>query len=187
MSPYTTYDITPISSAGNTADGLALFIMVVVMISLIMGLIGYIINSIFLGMVFKKAGISAGKAWIPVYNYWKTLEIGGQQGFWAIFSLVPVANLVWLIMNYIAIHNINKKIGYDVGMTVLAIFLPLIWVIVAAISKNPWNESLGAPRTDTPDFQTAPPVSQPPVAPQMPPMTAPQPVDPTPPTEQPKE
>ena len=41
----------------------------------------YVVYAIFLGKIFKKAGVDSYKAWIPIYNTWKTLEIGGQQGF----------------------------------------------------------------------------------------------------------
>ncbi|NCU29928.1 hypothetical protein EOM60_04975 [Candidatus Saccharibacteria bacterium] len=129
----------------------------------------YVVYAIFLGKIFKKAGVDSYKAWIPIYNTWKTLEIGGQQGFWAILGLLPVINIVTAVLTYLAMHNINKKLGYEVSMTVLAILLPFVWVIVVGLSKNEWNDSLGDPRTDTPDVtvassqpskdQPAPPVS----------------------------
>lgn len=115
----------------------------------------YVVYAVFLGKIFKKSGVSPYKAWIPIYNTWKTLEIGGQQGFWAILGLLPVINVVTAVLTYLAIHNINKKLGYEISMTILAILLPFIWVIVAGLSKNSWNDSLGDPRTDTPDITTA--------------------------------
>lgn len=115
----------------------------------------YVVYAIFLGKIFKKAGVSSYKAWIPIYNTWKTLEIGGQQGFWAILGLLPVINIVTAVLTYLAMHNINKKLGYEVSMTVLAILLPFVWVIVVGLSKNEWNDSLGDPRTDAPDIPVA--------------------------------
>ena len=119
----------------------------------------YVVYAIFLGKIFKKAGVDSYKAWIPIYNTWKTLEIGGQQGFWAILGLLPVINIVTAVLTYLAMHNINKKLGYEVSMTVLAILLPFVWVIVVGLSKNEWNDSLGDPRTDAPDIPVA--ISQP--------------------------
>ena len=68
-------------------------------------------------------------------------------------------NIVTAVLTYLAMHNINKKLGYEVSMTVLAILLPFVWVIVVGLSKNEWNDSLGDPRTDAPDIPVA--ISQP--------------------------
>lgn len=158
---YSSYGSADSAAAAGVAVGVFIFMMV-------MALAIYIVSALLLSSVFKKAGVAPWKAWVPILNSWKILEIGGQQGFWAILAIVPIANIVAVIFMIIAMHNINRKLSYDVGMTVLAIFLPLIWLIILAISKNPWNEQLGAPRTDRPD--TVPvaqvqPGQQPPVPP----------------------
>lgn len=117
----------------------------IMLFTIVFSIAAYVVSSIFLGKIFKKAGVEPWKAWVPVYNTWKTLEIGGQQGFWVLLMFVPIVNIVALVFYIIAVHNINLKLNYGVGMTVLAIFLPLIWLIVTGLSKNPWNDSLGAP------------------------------------------
>lgn len=151
------YDsITPISATETDVFSGVMAMIVLSVILFAFAIVVYVISSIFLGKVFKKAGVDPIKAWIPIYNNWKVLEIGGQQGFWAILYLIPGVGIVTTVMMIIATHNINKKIGYDIGMTVLYIFAPLIWVIIAGINKNPWNESLGSPRTDTPVIISTP-------------------------------
>lgn len=144
-------DIQPDITSSGSALGMILGVIIVY--ALIMIAI-YIVSSIFLGKVFRKAGVEPWKAWVPVLNTWKILEIGGQQGFWAILTFVPIANIVALVFVIIAMHNINLKLGNGVGMTVLAVFLPIVWLIVLAVSNNSWNESLGAPRTDNSSFPT---------------------------------
>ena len=148
-------------------DGAMAMFGVIVVIGLIFTIGFYVLNSIFLGKIFKKAGVESWKAWVPILNSWKMLEIGGKPGFWAILAIIPIVNLVAAIFMYIAIHNINLKIQYGVGMTILAIFFPMIWVIVAGVNKNPWNDSLGDPRTDQPQYQPAGPAyAQQPPAPE---------------------
>lgn len=107
-------------------------------------LVFYAVNAIFLGKIFKKAGVPAWQAWVPVLNSWKTLEIGGRQGYWAILAFIPLVNIISAIFMIIAIYNINLKLKYGAGMTALAVILPFIWVIIAGSSKNEWNDSLGA-------------------------------------------
>lgn len=153
-------NITPISVTNPDAtSGLIAAVVLFVFIITLSALL-YIVYSIFLGKIFKKAGVDPIKAWIPIYNVWKTLEIGGQQGFWAILSLIPGVGIVTIVMMIIAVHSINKKIGYDIGMTVLYVFAPYIWVVIAGISKNPWSESLGSPRTDMPAVISMPQTTQ---------------------------
>lgn len=109
-------------------------------------IIGYVLNSIFLSMVFKKAGVPSWQAWVPILNIWKTLEIGGKNGAWVFVSLVPfVGSIAFLIFIIMAYQNINLKMGYGTGMTVLALVFPFIWLIILALSKNQWNPNLGQP------------------------------------------
>lgn len=159
----------------NSADATAVAAAGIAIFLVAMGiaLVVYIVHAIFLGMVFKKAGVAGWKAWVPVLNNWKMLEIGGQKGFWAILALVPIVNIVSLVFTIIATHNINLKLRFDVGMTVVAILFTTVWLVIVALSKNTWNEALGAPRLDQPDFQPAnePATQQPTTTPPQPPVT----------------
>lgn len=112
--------------------------------TLVLLVVGYVVSAIFLGKVFKKGGVPAWQAWVPILNSWRIFELGGRQGFWAILAMVPILNIVSAIFMIIAIYNINLKLKYGAGMTVVALFFPLIWVIVAGVSKNEWTDSLGA-------------------------------------------
>lgn len=141
-----------------------------IVVSIVCFITAYVIGALLLGQVFKKAGVSSSKAWIPVYNNWRMLEIGGQKGFWAILGIVPIVQIVSYVFIIIAIHNINLKLRYDTGMTIVAVLLAPVWMIIVAFSKNTWDDTLGAPRLDTPDVQpyaaTPHQQPQPPTSPQ---------------------
>ena len=112
---------------------------------LVFSLLFLILYYVMLGKVFKKAGLAWWKAWIPFLNNWKLFEIGGQKGFWSIFLYIPALNIIGLVMMIVAIYNINLKFGHGVGMTILAALLSPIWLCILALSKDQWNDSLGAP------------------------------------------
>ncbi len=144
---------TNISATDAAAASAAVLVLVIVW--MIFALASYLLTAFALMKIFKKAGANpAWAAWVPFYNTWKTLELGGQKGFWAILAIVPIANIVSVVFTYIAIYNIGLKLGKSGAFLVLAIFLPIVWLLWLAFDKSTWDETAGAPRLDT-DF-TAP-------------------------------
>lgn len=127
------------STSSSTADP-AIFVGFF-LISLLFGLAIYVVVSLCLMSIFKKAGVKPWIAWVPYYNTWKMLEIGGQQGFWAVLAIVPLVNIVSVIFTYIAMFHIGKKLGKGDAFVVLAIFLPLVWYIWLAVDKSTWNDT----------------------------------------------
>lgn len=124
--------------------------------------IAYVVTAIFLGMIFKKAGVQSWIAWVPFYNSWKLLEIGGQQGFWAILAVLPFVNIVSAVFVFISMYNIGLKLGKSGAFVVLGIFLPIVWMIWLAVDKSTWNDSLGAPsRAVEHTHGTTPPAATP--------------------------
>lgn len=61
--------------------GFGLFIIV-------FAILGYVLTSIFMMQLFKKAKVAAWKAWVPVVNVWAFLEIGGQKGWWSVVGVI---------------------------------------------------------------------------------------------------
>ena len=120
----------------GAAVGMLLFVM---LFALVFGVAMYIIFALLMGRIFKKAGVESWKAWVPVYNNWVLLELGGQQGFWAVLALVPVVNIVAAIFIYIAMHNIGLKLGKEGAFVLLAIFLPVVWLIWLAVDSSTWK------------------------------------------------
>lgn len=132
------YNYEPTSEA-DAAAGAAIF-MVVFMLFIIIAIITYVVNAFLLGRIFKKAGVEQWIAWVPIYNTWKTLELGGQQGFWAVLTLIPFVNIIAAIFLYIAMYNIGLKLQKEGWFVVLAIFVPIVWLIWLAVDESKWDE-----------------------------------------------
>ncbi len=152
MSSGTTSNVDPAAAA---AFGLAFLLVVFVFIVIV-----YVVNAIFLGMIFKKAGVPAWKAWVPFYNTWIMLELGDQPGFWAVLAIIPVINIASAVFIIMAMYKIGLKLGKEGAFVLLAIFLPIVWLIWLAVDKSTWK---GAPLTSgtptTPQSGTQPPAS----------------------------
>ncbi len=109
----------------------------------------YVVTSLCLGKIFKKAGLKQWIAWVPFYNTWKMLEIGGQQGFWSVLMIVPFVNIASIVFVYIAMYHIGKKLGKEGVFVLLGIFLQLVWLIWLAVDKSTWNDKASsAPSLD---------------------------------------
>lgn len=133
------YSPPPIDAANNPAYvGILIFAIIV---GLIIAAIAYVVMALLLSKIFKKAGVGEWKAWVPVYNSWILLELGGQKGYWAILALIPIVNIVAAIFMYIAMYNIGLNFGKDGAFVLLAIFLPLVWFIWLAVDKSVWKGS----------------------------------------------
>lgn len=133
---YDTTTATPAEAAAAMAAFLGFF--------LVFAIVAYVVYAVFLGMVFKKAGIESWKAWVPVYNTWTLLEMGDQPGWWAILSIVPFVNIVAAVFMYIAMYHIGPKFGKESVFVLLAIFLPIVWLIWLAVDKTAvWKPSAG--------------------------------------------
>lgn len=176
----TNMDYAIANAVGVSTPGSDLFVVIGIMLAvlLLLALAAYVIYSIFLSKIFKKASLPAWQAWVPFLNAWQTLELGGKKGYWialsigssisstiisrnidsdnalaisSVFSIIGIGlGIAYFVINLIALHNINLKMQYGAGMTVCAVFLPIVWVIVLGVSKNQWNDSLGDPRVNRP-------------------------------------
>ena len=131
------------SSSSTSVDPVGSLVLGIIF--LIAALINYVIAGVFLGFVFKKAGIASWIAWVPFYNSWKLLEIGGQSGFWAILAILPFINVASTVFILIAMYNIGLKFGKSGIFVLFAIFLPFVWLIWLAVDSSTWNNKLGTP------------------------------------------
>lgn len=102
-------------------------------------LLAYVIHAFLLGRIFQKAGVEQWKAWVPVYNNWVLLELGGQQGFWAVLMFIPFINIVSAIFVIIAMYEVGLKLGKSGAFVLLAIFLPTVWMIWLAFDSSKWS------------------------------------------------
>jgi len=127
------------SSSTLSGEEVAGVMAAVMIFMLIAAAIVYIITSLSLASIFKKAGVESWKAWVPVYNAWVMLELGGQKGYWAILLLIPVVNIVASIFVLIAMYHVGLKLGKPGEFVLLAIFLPLVWYVWLAVDKSTWH------------------------------------------------
>lgn len=151
--------VDPNASAAATGAAAVFFILFMVFIAVV----AYVINALLLGRIFKKAGVEQWKAWVPIYNMWTMLELGGQKGFWAVLAIIPIVNIVSVVYMYIAMYHIGLRLGKDGAFVLLAIFLPLVWYIWLAVDKSTWNGPkpamvAAAPAAAQPTTAPTPPV-----------------------------
>ncbi len=145
---YTNYDYTYTTTSSNVDPAAAAAITFgAIMFSLILAAVIYVVCAIFLSKLFKKAGVPSWIAWVPFYNSWKLLEIGGQQGFWAVLGIIPIVNYVSAVFMFIAMYHIGKKLGKEGAFVVLGIFLPIVWLIWLAVDKSKWNDAASTARS----------------------------------------
>lgn len=138
--------LTSLASHSNNplaVEGVALgIVLLLYVMAFVFGIVVYAIYAYLLARIFKKAGLAEWIAWVPFYNSWKLLEIGGQQGFWAVLAVIPIINIVSTVFIYIAMYNVGLKLGKDGWWVVIAIFIPIVWFAVLAFDKSKWNPNV---------------------------------------------
>ena len=93
---------------------------------------------------------------------WILLELGDQKGFWAVLAIIPFVNIVSAVFMIIAEYNIGLKLGKEGWFVLLAIFLPLVWLIWLAFDKSTWKGV--APKATPAATTSATPPTPPPTA-----------------------
>jgi hypothetical protein len=119
-------------------------------------ILSYVVTAIFMGMMFKKAGIPAWKAWVPVYNAWTFLEMGGQKGWLSLLLLlggIPLLGLIPVIVATvymcIAAYHIGLNFGKEAWFVILYILVGPVWLIWLAVDKTAvWNSGSAQPNTN---------------------------------------
>lgn len=137
---------------------LAVFIVFIIILSLVL----YIVESIFLSKVFKKAGVPGYIAWIPVWNYWQIFELGGQKGYLSLLSfasifissiaqqfgegaylgvsfIAGVASIAGLVFYIMAMINIGRNFGKPDFFVLVGVFFNPIWLGILAFDKSTWQ------------------------------------------------
>jgi hypothetical protein len=93
-------------------------------------LVSYLLTAITLTLFFRKVGVTPGFAWIPIFNYWRWLEVGGQPGALALLLLVPGAGIVTRVFLVLGMYRSDIAFGKSTEWVVLGIFLPWLWCIL---------------------------------------------------------
>ncbi|MBF4634369.1 hypothetical protein ITJ38_08145 [Agreia pratensis] len=125
------------TAAGAAAGLIITLIFTAFYVVLIVGI--YVVSSWFLSKIFVKAGEPAWKGWVPVYNSWTFLELGGQAGWWALVAFVPVVNIASSVFICIAAYNIGLRFGKTGVWLILYILVPYVWWGIFAFNASVWN------------------------------------------------
>ena len=106
----------------------------------------YVVQAIALARLFRKTGVEPWIAWVPVYGYWKWLELGGYNGALALLYLVPGANYVFIVFLYIGMYRMGFAFRKESSWVVLGIFLPFVWCFLLARDTEHYQPELQAAR-----------------------------------------
>ncbi len=102
----------------------------------------YVVQAIALARLFRKTGVEPWIAWVPIYGYWKWLELGGFPGALALLFLVPVANYVSTVFLYMGMYRMGFAFRKDSSWVLLGIFLPFVWCFLLARDSETYQPAL---------------------------------------------
>lgn len=142
------------------------FASLIFIAAMIFGVIGYLMRAIGFGAMFRKAGVDAWKAFIPLYNTYNNYKLSWKgemfflyaalmvassvlvvfsEGFMGLVSLVVSLALIYVIVK----QNIRmaKLFGKGVGTGILLILFPGITSLVLGLGKSEY-----APLTEDEGF-----------------------------------
>ena len=108
------------------------------LISLLLSAGLYVWVALALSAVFRKSGVEAWKAWVPILNTVVVLQLAGLSPWLVVLAFVPVVNIAFLVVWVIALYRVNVAFGFGAGMTVLGLLLLPIWVSVVGWGSARW-------------------------------------------------
>lgn len=144
---YYSSNISPAETAGILGFVLA-YLGFIILLSI--GI--YVLTSIATMKLFKKAGLPGWKAWVPFYNNWLFLELGGYNGALIFLAFIPFfGGIALLVATCLAANEISKKLDksdifilFPLGVITGGI-TTIIWYCITGFGKSTWNDSLGKP------------------------------------------
>jgi len=138
MADYDTYPSDPAYGYGVL---FATFLISFV-VCLVIALAYYVLQSFALMSFFHKVGVKPWIAWVPYYNTWTWLQVGGQKGVYTLFVLIPYGGIVTSVFLYIGMHRTGIAFGRDIGMLVLGVFLPPVWLFMLGAQSEVYRPEL---------------------------------------------
>jgi hypothetical protein len=126
----------------DTAAGVWVIIIVSAVFTGVILLIAYLLTAITLSLFFRKVGVDRWIAWVPFYNTWRWLEVGGQPGPIALLSLIPYGGIVTAVFLAIGMHRTGIAFRKDSAWVVLGIFLPWLWCILLSRPEEHYDPGL---------------------------------------------
>ncbi len=129
-------------------DGAAVAGIVILIWALVVGFVLlfwialYVVNAFAFMSLYRKVGIKPWIAWVPYYNTWVRLELGGQQGWFALLSLIPYGSIATLVVAGIAGHRTGIAFRKDNGYVALAVLLPFVWAFILGSKESVYDPAL---------------------------------------------
>lgn len=107
----------------------------------------YGLSAFLMGRIFRKAGVPAWKAWVPVYNLWKFFQIGGYAGGLALLpvimgGLIMTSHMLLIkgIKDWTSPSAVTLCIAVPICVIVAIIFTAkyflALWSITKKLGKN---------------------------------------------------
>ena len=108
----------------------------------LVALVVYVLNGFAFMALFRKVGIEPWAAWVPYFNVWRILELGGQYGWFSLFVLISPGAIVTVVFECIAVHRTGIAFRKPGSWVVLFIFLPFVWAWLLASDKEVYDPDL---------------------------------------------
>lgn len=115
---------------------------VIILFSLLFAVAYYVVMSLALMSFFRKVGVKQWIAWVPFYNNWVWLQVGGQQGWLALLAIIPYGSIVTSVFLYIGMYRTGFGFRKGGEWVVLGIFLPFVWAFLLGRRSEVYDPSL---------------------------------------------
>lgn len=133
------------STSTETNDAAIAVVVIVGLVVLVVLLAVSLVVGYLTGRIVRKAGEPLSTGFIPLYNQWKLYELGGFGGWWAIVAFIPVVNVAAVVVFYIAQYRIGLGFAKPGSFVLLAVFLPIVWIVWLALDTSTWDRSRAIP------------------------------------------
>jgi hypothetical protein len=103
------------------------------------GIVGYLLTTIPLYGVFKKAAHPDAPAWgafVPIYNYYCLTKVVGRPWWWLLLLLVPV---VQVVAGIVLLHDLSRSFGHGAGFTVGLFLLTFVFLFVLWLGSSRYH------------------------------------------------
>src|SRR5882757_1828809 len=75
--------------------------------ALLVAVVVYVLTGFAFMKLFRKVGVEPWAAWVPFFNVWRILELGGQAGWFVLFSIIPYGSIVSAVFEGIGAYRIG--------------------------------------------------------------------------------
>ncbi|HEY5274498.1 MAG TPA: DUF5684 domain-containing protein [Acidimicrobiales bacterium] len=131
------------------AAAISLFLAIyalLVGIAFVFSVVYYVLMGFSFMKLFRKVGVEPWAAWVPFFNVWRILELGGQQGWFSLFVLISPGAIVTSVFECIAAYRVGVAFQKTGEWVVLFIFLPFVWAWILAADGEVYEPQLLAQR-----------------------------------------